>query len=181
MGTSRIIGSLDNWLTSHGVDHPYIRPVIRNQVLLTLIVFVIGLAAAFASPWILWADAGIAVMTVIICSWTRYFLKTKLEGTVSMRMPGVILRFFPPRVPDLLSLCGAYLGKSVACGTCVRSGRRDVRPACDIPLGTTHEKVKAQPERADKQAGKAGENLRRLFLIQNKFFLAKDFRLCLKF
>ena len=73
MGTSRIIGSLDNWLTSHGVDHPYIRPVIRNQVLLTLIVFVIGLAAAFASPWILWADAGIAVMTVIICSWTRYF------------------------------------------------------------------------------------------------------------
>lgn len=94
MGTSRIIGSLDNWLTSHGVDHPYIRPVIRNQVLLTLIVFVIGLAAAFASPWILWADAGIAVMTVIICSWTHSFLKTKLEGTVSMRMPGVILRFF---------------------------------------------------------------------------------------
>ena len=77
MGTSRIIGSLDNWLTSHGVDHPYIRPVIRNQVLLTLIVFVIGLAAAFASPWILWADAGIAVMTVIICSWTHYFLKTR--------------------------------------------------------------------------------------------------------
>jgi len=94
METRGIIGSLDNWLTGHGVDHPYIRPVIRNQILLTLIVLAIGLAASFATMWILWAAAGIAVMTFIICSWTHYFLKTRLDGTVSMRLPGVILRFF---------------------------------------------------------------------------------------
>ena len=42
MAARNLSGGLDGWLKRRGIDHPLIRPVVRNQILLTLCIFFVG-------------------------------------------------------------------------------------------------------------------------------------------
>ena len=70
--------SLDAWLWRRGIGHPVIRPLVRNELLLTAL-FLLGGGAAFsATPWFFWFGVGLGIMTLTFWSLARFFLRMGL-------------------------------------------------------------------------------------------------------
>ena len=62
--------SLDAWLWRRGIGHPVIRPLVRNELLLTAL-FLLGGGAAFsATPWFFWfGEYSTAFLRVVLLRW----------------------------------------------------------------------------------------------------------------
>lgn len=74
-----MIHSLDAWLWRRGIDHPVIRPLVRNEMLLTGI-FLLGGGVAFTlTPWFFWFGVGVGIMTLTFWSLARFFLRSDLR------------------------------------------------------------------------------------------------------
>ena len=77
--------SLDAWLWRRGIGHPVIRPLVRNELLLTAL-FLLGGGAAFsATPWFFWFGVGLGIMTLTFWSLARFFLRAGL-GRIQHRV-----------------------------------------------------------------------------------------------
>ena len=58
--------SLDAWLWRRGIGHPVIRPLVRNELLLTAL-FLLGGGAIFsATPWFFWFGGRLLLLTGLL-------------------------------------------------------------------------------------------------------------------
>lgn len=90
---SEICRPLDGFLWRKNIDHPVIRPVLRNEILACGSVIIAGAACYAAFPHIFWFGAGLFCMTWLFWSWARFFLKTPLGKYSPAFMRSIILRF----------------------------------------------------------------------------------------
>ena len=129
--------SLDAWLWRRGIGHPVIRPLVRNELLLTAL-FLLGGGAIFsATPWFFWFGVGLGIMTLTFWSLARFF---------SARGPGRIQhRIFTRGI--------AALGRQAAVAD------RAALPGPDSlqSAGNGHS------GRPDRRSGHGSDNLRRGF------------------
>ena len=85
--------SLDAWLWRRGIGHPVIRPLVRNELLLTAL-FLLGGGAAFsATPWFFWFGVGLGIMTLTFWSLARFFLRAGLGEYSTAFLRVVLLRW----------------------------------------------------------------------------------------
>lgn len=87
-------GGLDAWLERRGIKHPLIMPVIRNQILILLCAIFAGSAAGGETLWGIWFSVGFGLMTYILFSWARFFLRNPFGNFGMMVMRAVLLHFF---------------------------------------------------------------------------------------
>lgn len=98
-----MIHSLDAWLWRRGIDHPVIRPLVRNEMLLTGI-FLLGGGVAFTlTPWFFWFGVGVGIMTLTFWSLARFFLRSDL-GEYSVAFLRVVLFHWGGRLLFLAAL-----------------------------------------------------------------------------
>lgn len=103
--------SLDAWLWRRGIGHPVIRPLVRNELLLTAL-FLLGGGAAFsATPWFFWFGVGLGIMTLTFWSLARFFLRAGL-GEYSTAFLRVVLLRWSGR---LLLLAGLLYWALIVC------------------------------------------------------------------
>lgn len=55
--------SLDAWLWRRGIDHPAVRVLLRNEILLTVLFLAGGVLFFAATPWFFWFGMGLGIMT----------------------------------------------------------------------------------------------------------------------
>ncbi len=85
--------SLDAWLWRRGISHPVIRPLVRNELLLTAL-FLLGGGIAFAAtPWFFWFGVGLGIMTLTFWSLARFFLRAGLGEYSTAFLRVVLLRW----------------------------------------------------------------------------------------
>ena len=60
-----MIHGLDAWLWRRGIDHPAIRVLLRNEILLAVFCLLAGGLAFTATPWFLWFGVGLTIMALI--------------------------------------------------------------------------------------------------------------------
>lgn len=88
-----MIHSLDSWLWRRGIDHPAIRTLLRNEILLTA-AFLLGGGLVFAiTPWVFWFGFGLAAMTWIFWGLARFFLRRGLGDYSTAFLRIVIVRW----------------------------------------------------------------------------------------
>lgn len=93
MAKIALTGGLDDFLRRHGITHPVIVPILRNQILILLALFFIATAFATESLTGIWFCSGFAVMTYILYSWAKFFSLSRLDDFGSTFFRAVILRF----------------------------------------------------------------------------------------
>ena len=85
--------AVDAWLWRQGLGHPVIMPIIRNEVLLSAMFLLLGIAVFFLSSWPFWFAFGLAIMTVTVYSLARFFLKAPLDAYSRILLMQVLLRW----------------------------------------------------------------------------------------
>ena len=85
--------SLDAWLWRRGVRHPVIRPLVRNEVLLTALSLLCGGIVFSITPWFLWFGVGLGIMALTFWSLARFFLRTGLGEYSAAFLRVVLLRW----------------------------------------------------------------------------------------
>jgi hypothetical protein len=103
-GLKKMIHSLDAWLWRRGIDHPAIRVLLRNEILLTA-VFLAGGGLAFAvTAWFFWFGVGLAIMAWTFWGLSRFFLRRGLGDYSTAFLRIVIVRWV-----GRLAIIGALL------------------------------------------------------------------------
>lgn len=98
-----IMHGLDAWLWRRGIGHPVIRPLVRNEMLLTGF-FLLGGGLAFTlTPWFFWFGVGLGIMTLTFWGLARFFLRAGL-GEYSAAFLRVVLFHWGGRVLFLAAL-----------------------------------------------------------------------------
>ena len=98
---------LDAWLWRHGIGHPVIRPLVRNQILLAGLSLLAGVLLLPRTDWMLWFGVGATVMALTFWSLARFFLRRGLGEYSSALLWLVLLRWLA-RLALLTALL--YLG-----------------------------------------------------------------------
>lgn len=129
----RMFHSIDAWLWRRGIDHPAVRALLRNEILLTALALLGGGLLFAVTPWVFWFGVGLAVMAWTFWCLARFFLRRGLGdystaflrivigalagpagcgGRDSVRRPGPLGRAAPgsaERHGHGLRLCAAQL------------------------------------------------------------------------
>lgn len=90
---SKICQPLDGFLWRKDISHPIVRPVLRNQILISGAALLAGAACFAAFPWLFWFGAGMGCMTWIFWSWAKFFLRANIGEYNSAFLRAVLLRF----------------------------------------------------------------------------------------
>ena len=89
----RVAHAVDAWLWRKGLGHPVIMPIIRNELLLSCFLLVLGGAVFFLSSWPFWFAFGLAIMAVTVYSLARFFLKAPLDAYSKALLMSVLVRW----------------------------------------------------------------------------------------
>lgn len=89
----RVAHAVDAWLWRKGLGHPVIMPIIRNELLLSCFLLVLGGAVFFLSSWPFWFAFGLAIMAVTVYSLSSFFLKAPLDAYSNALLMRVLLRW----------------------------------------------------------------------------------------
>ncbi|MBE6441058.1 MAG: hypothetical protein E7022_01835 [Desulfovibrio desulfuricans] len=84
---------LDAWLWRRGIDHPVIRAVLRNEILLAAAFLLAGGLLYAVTAWFFWFGAGAAIMAWTFWGLARFFLRNSLGEYSSAFLRVVILRW----------------------------------------------------------------------------------------
>ncbi|WP_027719519.1 hypothetical protein [uncultured Desulfovibrio sp.] len=84
---------LDTWLWRRGISHPVIRPLVRNELLLTALSLLGGGIAFAATPWFFWFGVGLGIMALTFWSLARFFLRAGLGEYSTTFLRVVLLRW----------------------------------------------------------------------------------------
>lgn len=85
-----MITTLDAWLWRHGIDHPSLRVVIRNEILFAALILCAGMLLYAVTVWLFWFGLGAACMAWTLWSLSRFFLRHPL-GTYSSALLRVVI------------------------------------------------------------------------------------------
>ena len=88
-----MIHSLDAWLWRRGIDHPAVRVMVRNELLLTAFVLLLGGALYTVEPWVLWFGVGLAIMAWTFWGLARFFLRRGLGDYSTAFLRIVLIRW----------------------------------------------------------------------------------------
>lgn len=88
-----MIRALDGWLWRRGLEHPVIRNVVRNEILLAAVFLIAGALAFRLTSWLFWFGAGATVMAWTFWGLARFFLRRPLGDFSSAFMRVVIMRW----------------------------------------------------------------------------------------
>ena len=88
-----MIHSLDAWLWRRGIDHPAVRVMVRNEILLTVLVLLLGAALFAVAPWVLWFGVGLAIMAWTFWGLARFFLRRGLGDYSTAFLRIVLIRW----------------------------------------------------------------------------------------
>lgn len=89
----KICEPLDGYLWHRHITHHLIRPVLRNQILISGAALLFGAVVYAAYPWLFWCGAGMICMTWIFWSWARFFLKIDLGQYSPAFLRAILLGF----------------------------------------------------------------------------------------
>lgn len=84
---------LDAWLWRRGIGHPVIRPLLRNEILLSALLLAGGALLWSKTDWVFWFGVGTSIMTLTFWSLSRFFLCRDLSQYSSTLLWGVLLRW----------------------------------------------------------------------------------------
>ena len=88
-----MIHSLDAWLWRRGIDHPAIRVLLRNEILLAACSLLIGGLAFTATPWFFWFGVGLTIMAWTFWGLARFFLRKGLGDYSTAFLRIVLVRW----------------------------------------------------------------------------------------
>lgn len=88
-----MIHSLDAWLWRRGIDHPAVRAMVRNEILLTALVLLLGAALFTVAPWVFWFGVGLAIMAWTFWGLARFFLRRGLGDYSTAFLRIVLIRW----------------------------------------------------------------------------------------
>ena len=98
-----MIHSLDAWLWRRGIDHPAIRVLLRNEILLAAFGLLVGGLAACslligglaftATPWFFWFGVGLTIMAWTFWGLARFFLRKGLGDYSTAFLRIVLVRW----------------------------------------------------------------------------------------
>lgn len=85
--------NLDAWLWRRGIDHPAVRVLLRNEILLTVLFLAVGALFFAATPWFFWFGMGLGIMTWTFWGLARFFLRHGLGDYSTAFLRLVLLRW----------------------------------------------------------------------------------------
>lgn len=85
--------SIDAWLWRRGIDHPAVRALLRNEILLTALALLGGGLLFAVTPWVFWFGVGLAVMAWTFWCLARFFLRRGLGDYSTAFLRIVIVRW----------------------------------------------------------------------------------------
>lgn len=85
--------NLDAWLWRRGIDHPAVRVLLRNEILLTVLFLAGGGLFFAATPWFFWFGMGLGIMTWTFWGLARFFLRHGLGDYSTAFLRLVLLRW----------------------------------------------------------------------------------------
>ena len=88
-----MIHSLDAWLWRRGIDHPAIRVLLRNEILLAVVSLVAGGLAFTVTPWFFWFGVGLTIMAWTFWGLARFFLRRGLGDYSTAFLRIVLVRW----------------------------------------------------------------------------------------
>ncbi|MDO5483643.1 MAG: hypothetical protein Q4F27_01920 [Desulfovibrionaceae bacterium] len=94
---------LDAWLWRRGIEHPVIRPLLRNEILLAALFLISGALVLPQTDWLFWFGVGVAIMALTFWSLARFFLRRGL-GEYSNALLWVVLLRWVARLAGLTIL-----------------------------------------------------------------------------
>ena len=89
----QMIHSLDAWLWRRGIDHPAIRVLLRNEILLAASGLLVGGLAFTATPWFFWFGVGLTIMAWTFWGLARFFLRKGLGDYSTAFLRIVLVRW----------------------------------------------------------------------------------------
>ena len=92
-GKKSMIHSLDAWLWRRGLDHPAVRVMVRNEILIAAAVLLAGVLTFTVLPWIFWFGVGLAIMAWTFWGLARFFLRRGLGDYSTAFLRIVIIRW----------------------------------------------------------------------------------------
>lgn len=93
MAKFSIQGGFDDFFRRRGITDPLIVSILRNQVLVLLLMFLVASAFVEETLWGIWMCAGYTVMTYILYSWARFFSLSSLQNYGIAFLRAVLFRF----------------------------------------------------------------------------------------
>ena len=93
-GKKSMIHSLDAWLWRRGLDHPAVRVMVRNELLLAAAFLLVGALSFTVMPWIFWFGVGLGIMAWTFWGLARFFLRRGLGDYSTAFLRIVIIRWF---------------------------------------------------------------------------------------
>ena len=85
--------SIDAWLWRRGIDHPAVRALLRNEILLTALALLGGGLLFAVTPWVFWFGVSLAVMAWTFWCLARFFLRRGLGDYSTAFLRIVIVRW----------------------------------------------------------------------------------------
>ena len=89
----KVCEPLDGFLWQRNISHRLIRPMLRNQILVTGASILAGGVCYFAFSQIFWAGVGLGIITWIFWSWARFFSQINLAEYNAALLRIVLFRF----------------------------------------------------------------------------------------
>lgn len=89
----RICEPLDGFLWRKGIDHPIIRPTLRNEIMASGLCVLGGGALYAILPWLFWFGCGLFCMCWIFWSWAGFFARIQGMDLGTAILRAVIINF----------------------------------------------------------------------------------------
>lgn len=84
---------IDKWLWKRGLGHPLVMPIVRNEILSSLLFLVLGFCTLLYSSWLFWFGFGFAIMALTFFTLAHFFLHIRLDVYSSVLFMRVLLRW----------------------------------------------------------------------------------------
>lgn len=137
----RAVTALDKWLWRRGIRHLQMLPLLRNLMLASFLLLVLGGLAALCrlGASLFWLGMGCALMTWIFWELARFFLRRPLSENSMAMLPLLLLRWglrfgvaagvvylvlVVGRASPLVFVAGVVLAEIIALASYVRAVRR---------------------------------------------------------
>lgn len=89
----KICQPLDGFLWHKNIEHPIVRPVLRDEIMSAGLCVLLGVALYKAFSWLFWFGGGMACMAWLFWSWARFFSRSPDYECNAVFMRAIILRF----------------------------------------------------------------------------------------
>ena len=89
----KICAPLDGFLWHRNIDHPVIRPLLRNEIIAGGACILAGAILFVVFPWLFWFGCGLCCMVWIFWSWAKFFLNLDPDDYRSVFVKAFFINF----------------------------------------------------------------------------------------